>query len=133
MNKKNEQLCWDCQRATGGCCWSAFARPIKGWTAEKTQIPNGCADEFIDSYLISACPHFKKDEKRAPVIVLGERISLNTLGEILGKRGQQLKFFSDENLIKLARKKGVEIKVSYGKNRSVFVTEVKKWSGVKTV
>lgn len=133
MCKKDEQLCWECQRATGGCSWSTMGKPVEGWTAEKTKIPNGCAGEFTDSYKITACPLFKKDEKREPVLVIGERISLEKLGAILGIRGEKIKPFSDEKIIDLAQKKGVEIQVVYGKNRSIFVTGVKKWSGVKSV
>ena len=42
---KEDQLCWDCKRAIGLCPWSQRGEAIKGWTAEKTLIPNGCESE----------------------------------------------------------------------------------------
>lgn len=40
--KLTDQLCWKCQRATGNkdlqCPWFRDFTPIKGWTAEPTNI-----------------------------------------------------------------------------------------------
>ena len=51
-------LCWDCERATGGCPWSDRLRPVKGWTAtflEKTTT------RPYSTYLVHECPGFKRD------------------------------------------------------------------------
>ena len=56
------QLCWSCDRATGGCSWSHNGTPIKGWKAKKTRVRG--LDKDIDSYLIKECPLFKKETER---------------------------------------------------------------------
>lgn len=42
--KLTDQLCWKCQRATGNkdlqCPWFRDFTPVKGWTAEPTNIRN---------------------------------------------------------------------------------------------
>lgn len=43
-----EQLCWHCEKATGGCSWSKSFTPVEGWTAK----PSG------NSYRIKACPEY---------------------------------------------------------------------------
>lgn len=60
---KSQQPCWKCAKATNGllCPWVMDGSPVKGWTAEKTQIWQG--DNFIYSYKIKSCPLFEKDER----------------------------------------------------------------------
>lgn len=61
--RKDEQPCWHCAKATGGCSWSRSFKPVDGWKAKKTIIMNGI--EIIDkqprichSYKIESCPEF---------------------------------------------------------------------------
>ena len=28
------QICWDCKKSSGGCRWSTYLQPVKGWTAQ---------------------------------------------------------------------------------------------------
>ena len=44
-------LCWDCENATGGCCWSEKLIPVNGWWAE----------EFNGGTYVVDCPLFKRD------------------------------------------------------------------------
>lgn len=73
--KSMTNICFDCQKACGGCSWSELDpdtlktrfKPVPGWTAEKvkyqTQAINGGA-KFCDTYHITACPEFVRDEPR---------------------------------------------------------------------
>lgn len=66
-------ICFDCQRALGGCSWSAVdetkaGRPIKfepvdGWDAEIVYRLTQTRD-VMQTYAIKACPLFIPDEKR---------------------------------------------------------------------
>lgn len=55
--KKNEQLCWECKRATGGCTWSDKLLPVEGWDATPTIIKDSEIGE-IPSFQIKHCPQF---------------------------------------------------------------------------
>lgn len=72
--KWTEQKCWGCQKAGGGCTWSAEGEdgairfePVPGWDAE--QIPwrryNSMADGY--TYKIYDCPEF------APLLPVREK------------------------------------------------------------
>ena len=53
--KNGGQLCWKCQYATGGCLWSGFYIPIKGWDATPVIVKEeGYKD--IHTYHIKFCP-----------------------------------------------------------------------------
>ena len=56
-------ICWDCQRACGGCSWSEDFIPVPGWTAEPSIIKQSPGVD-IHSYHIAACPLFVPDEVR---------------------------------------------------------------------
>lgn len=69
-------ICFDCQRACGGCSWSAcdpvtekpLFRPVPGWTAEPSMLyPAGGAAKRTSevwTYHVTACPLFVRDEPR---------------------------------------------------------------------
>ncbi len=59
--KSEEQPCWDCSRACGGCSWSADLTPVPGWTA----VPRIWEDGDI-SWRIIHCPLFRKEPRRKP-------------------------------------------------------------------
>lgn len=48
-------LCFDCYNATGGCTWSKFLIPVKGWVAEKID------NEYGECYRVDSCPKFVRD------------------------------------------------------------------------
>ena len=52
----NDQLCWQCQKATGGCPWSDNFKPVEGWVAKPTIIKDSARD--IKTYKIKKCPLF---------------------------------------------------------------------------
>ena len=58
MAKWREQPCWTCQNACGGCSWSNFLEPVKGWTAERT-TKNTVSGR---GYKITYCPEYIPDE-----------------------------------------------------------------------
>jgi len=49
-----KQICWDCNKACGGCRWSREFKPIPGWTA--TYVPN--RPQNPATYSITGCPEF---------------------------------------------------------------------------
>lgn len=61
---KPDQLCWTCQNACGGCSWSKNLTPVEGWKATPTKIKVAPELTYCDSYLITDCPKYIKDEKR---------------------------------------------------------------------
>ena len=84
--KLTDQLCWKCQRATGNkdlqCHWFRDYTPVKGWTAESTNIRNVRMKEYdgqpvhertekIETFAIFDCPMFLKDKRKRRPIVLG--------------------------------------------------------------
>lgn len=56
----SKQLCWTCQRATGGCSWSDNLQPVEGWTAKPSIIRDSGMVE-IPTYSISDCPLYVQD------------------------------------------------------------------------
>ncbi len=52
----NEQPCWFCDNACGGCSWSRTLKPVKGWKAKPTSFADG-----TKSYKITYCPEFKRN------------------------------------------------------------------------
>ena len=72
---KSTNICFDCQKACGGCSWSELDpktgkprfEPVPGWTAKDVLLNIGhlkSGDRFVKTYRISACPEFVPDEKR---------------------------------------------------------------------
>lgn len=61
--KPNQQLCWNCKNACGGCSWSQKFEPIPGWVAEERVLyhrGNGIKNKTT-SYSIRYCPEFEQD------------------------------------------------------------------------
>ena len=48
------QICWDCRKSSGGCRWSTYLQPVKGWTAQ--YVP--ARPQNPATYSIIACPEF---------------------------------------------------------------------------
>ena len=65
---KRPTICWKCRNAvptaTSGCSWSRRFVPVEGWTAERkhTAKGNGSADDVYETYCVTACPEFRKDD-----------------------------------------------------------------------
>lgn len=59
---KNHTLCWDCEKAVGGCSWTDHwsHKPVEGWVAEPRRLRldnnNACT-----SYVVRECPEFVRD------------------------------------------------------------------------
>lgn len=64
MEKQKEQLCWSCKNACGGCEWSAYLKPVPGWTAEKVprwEYVNTKENKLLGfTYKITKCPKFER-------------------------------------------------------------------------
>lgn len=84
---KRMNICAECQKACGGCSWSAadengnlLFKPVPGWTAEPVQLGIGYNKKrervFTDTYHITACPEFVPDERK-PTTKEGEQRWLN--------------------------------------------------------
>lgn len=72
---QNANICFDCQKACSGCSWSELDyntgkprfEPIPGWKAEKVPYCSGWnayGGKYEDTYHITACPEFVRDEPR---------------------------------------------------------------------
>lgn len=59
--RKPATLCWYCEKATGGCRWSRFFQPVKGWKALPTVIRHSQIEKGMKSYLVLDCPEFLAD------------------------------------------------------------------------
>lgn len=93
--RRRQSICWDCQKAYGGCSWSKRFEPVEGWTAKKSYLSNGKKRKITDTFAISDCPEFVQDPKFLTEIkcVRGfVKISLYKLGIEMskGKLSQRL-------------------------------------------
>lgn len=112
------QLCWECDRATGGCSWSRRFIPVKGWTAKPTIIRDDSETygTVIKSYHITKCPLFKADKKR--------RITCAELGKALGVSSKTVHCWDEQTLIDKAEQKGLHITIERVKeNRAFYITK----------
>ena len=57
-NYRGFTLCWDCERAIGGCSWVDDFIPVKGWFAD-TIKPSPTKPSV--TYLVKDCPLFVRD------------------------------------------------------------------------
>ena len=51
-------ICWDCSKATQGCSWSDYFKPVKNWTAIKYEPTS---TKPYTTYLVQECPEFDRD------------------------------------------------------------------------
>ena len=73
--EKKANICFDCQKACGGCSWTEIDprtdkprfEPVPGWTAIKTSVLMSAhrKKRYENTYQITACPEFVHDENRA--------------------------------------------------------------------
>ena len=64
MAQDKPTLCWKCERACGGCSWSADFVPVDGWEAIPTKIAADrgyYVEKEINSFIVTNCPLFKDD------------------------------------------------------------------------
>lgn len=54
--ESNNQLCWDCKNACGGCSWSSCFKPVDGWDAKESLVKDSSGDFY--SYTVKQCPEF---------------------------------------------------------------------------
>lgn len=59
---RNNQPCWSCKKACGGCSWSREFKPVDGWEAIPTKIQN--MDSITESFNIKYCPQYEKESRR---------------------------------------------------------------------
>ena len=65
---KKATLCWKCKNADpikdAGCSWSRAFQPVEGGTAERkhTAKGNGSADDVYETYCVTACPEYRKED-----------------------------------------------------------------------
>lgn len=90
--ESSANICFDCQNACGGCSWSIDFTPVPGWTAEKKMIKAGSKRDgvrWIETFRITACPEFVKDEPRHRVW-LAARSAKNRCGGLssIGSEGE---------------------------------------------
>lgn len=77
-------ICFDCERACGGCSWSQDFTPVPGWTA--TPVYREAAHEgYQETYQITACPLFERSAPRKNAALEWYKIMV---GERRGRCGQ---------------------------------------------
>lgn len=54
--RENEQPCWNCGNACGGCSWAQDFTPVKDWEAEPVTVKDKEGD--IRTYKIKYCPQY---------------------------------------------------------------------------
>ncbi len=114
MNNK-ENICFDCINAVGGCSWSQFFKPVKGWTAKRTKIKVN-ETTTLKTYYITACPLFIQDNsRRKPKLVKQE------IQETINR-----KFMKKEHLIKRELEKVGRLDLWEELERSKFI-----WADIK--
>lgn len=59
--RKPATLCWYCEKAIGGCCWSRYFQPVPGWKALSTVVYHSRSQKGMKSFLVLDCPEFKAD------------------------------------------------------------------------
>lgn len=75
LKENRTNICIDCQKACGGCSWSEIDpatkkirfEPVPGWTAKKVRLNSGIMGgkrRILETYHITACPEFVRDERR---------------------------------------------------------------------
>ena len=79
-----ETICWNCQRATGGCSWSQNFKPVDGWKVQKTSIRESGVRNF-ESVKVLECPKFVEDENRQKILNFCQKMkkSENLVNELL--------------------------------------------------
>ena len=78
--EENEQLCWKCKKACGGCSWSDNLTPVDGWDATPTIVKDSMGD--FESFKIKKCPEFI-EEWGVDNIDIVRRKDVGTVGEQL--------------------------------------------------
>lgn len=64
-----QQLCWDCASACGGCEWSDHLEPVPGWDATPTSRvlkvggKGKGGTRIASSFVIHYCPKFRRDTR----------------------------------------------------------------------
>ena len=53
-------ICWDCEKACGGCSWSRNFEPVPGWKAKKIRWSR----TKETTYMITKCPLFERTPDR---------------------------------------------------------------------
>ena len=66
--QRNMSLCIMCRNYCGGCPWSKYFLPVKGWTAIETYKKNG----ELNRAWVSWCPQFKADAGLYDLFVHGD-------------------------------------------------------------
>lgn len=89
-------ICIECKKSCGLCCWSGKLKPVDGWTAKpiKKRISSG---RLIDGYQITACPKFERNERPKPAYIwsaeeeaklkelLKQKVRRKLIAEVLNK------------------------------------------------
>lgn len=91
-NPRRTNICFDCQRACGYCSWTETNpetgktrfEPVPGWTAEKVLLNVAIYADGVkatETYHITECPLFVRDEKRKSLPFGMDQDSFNLLKE----------------------------------------------------
>ena len=115
----NTQLCWKCDKATGGCSWAHNGTPVKGWTAKPTVIRDDTDinGSIIKSFRIIKCPLFVPENRKT------KRITLEQLSKILGVSHRKIGRMDDASLIAEVEQKGLHLIIERENYRAFYITK----------
>lgn len=85
MNTYNftKSICSYCANCVGKCSWSAYFKPVKGWTAEKVEYKAQGLNRNAYSYNVTQCPQFEEEERAKKKI---DKSVSQTINRLMRKR-----------------------------------------------
>ena len=109
-------ICWECNNACGGCCWSRCFEPVPDWEATPTKVYQA-EGHYEDSYIVHKCPNFERDSE-----VYYTQINQGELAKRLEVTPKTVGRMTDGFLRVQCQKKGFKIKISYqNKRRMTYI------------
>lgn len=113
-----ETICWNCQKATGKCSWSAEGKKIKGWKATPTKIKSATAHHIdIDSFIVHKCPLFLKDDPKV------RRVLSKELAQIFSYSRSNISKMETDKILNKASLKGIKLFAEQVKSKRYFYTK----------
>lgn len=116
---KRENVCWTCKKSYGGCSWSDFFVPVKGWDAEKDLLRAGVKNKKTDTYKIRYCPEYvrgkaelktyKNTDAYEKLLYAIARRAVNDLNSKDSEERKTARWFleSSEGVVRACKKKGL--------------------------
>ena len=96
-------ICWECKKATCGCSWSKYFKPVEGWEAEPTTVKD--ENYTYSSYLVKSCPEFEPDNRRV--------LTNAKIAKMFGVSERSIQRWDIKKISETAKAKGYNLKYSW--------------------